>query len=76
MTPLMEKQADYCLDSQPATDLMEWWSKASGNFPLITESIFDSLCNLSRLIHHDIVINDSDDEPVMVETTRSKTKGD
>lgn len=60
------------LPTLPATNLMNWRSEVSQNFPLKTEYSFEPLCNPSNLIHHDAVINDSEDEPVLVEATSAE----
>lgn len=57
----------YPPDIQPTTNLMESRSEASTNFLLTTESLFESFQNLSSPIHHVAIINNSKDEPMMVE---------
>lgn len=57
----------YALDIQQSPYLIEWRHGSSGKFILTTEIAFESLHNRSSPIHHDLVIDDSEDEPIMAE---------
>lgn len=56
-------------ESQQATNLMEQWPKASSNFPLTTESTLETLRDPSR----PIVMNNTEDEPLMLEGYPTQT---
>lgn len=58
-------------DEMEVPNFMDRRPKASGDFRLTTESPFEPLRNPSPTIHRDVVINDSEDDPVMVEDNPS-----
>lgn len=54
-------------NSQPTT-MLHWRPEASGNVPYITiHATFEALRNLSSLMHDDAIIENSDDEPIIME---------
>lgn len=63
------------LERQQATDLMYWMQEDSSNFPLTLESLLELLRNPGSPILHNVLINDSEDEMVMLEANLNVEQG-
>lgn len=59
--------------NSPAPTLMHWRWEASVDIPSMTiGATFEPLCNPNSLIHNDVVINESEDQPVELEDDPSR----
>lgn len=60
-------------ESQLATNLMGCSPEASGNFHyMTTNSTFEPPRNSSSSVHHDVIIDDSKDEPLTLEDNQGR----
>lgn len=58
---------DYTPDIPPIPVLIEWRPESSRNVTLTIETPFEPLHNPNSLINHDSIINDTENEPIMME---------
>lgn len=64
-------------NSQPATNLMGCSLEASGNFHyMTTNSTFEPPRNSTSSVHHDVIINDLEDELITLEENQGRIPTD